>query len=254
MPYAAIPTRDGATPSMLPSMLDVEAINPEATIASIGQAFDPGVFLASASPDRTIRRYRKGRVLFGQSDAADAVFYIRKGRIRITIESAQGKEAVLGFLAAGEFLGEACLIGQTRRSATATAMTETEVIRVSKAEMLRLLSTDPAFAGEFMRRLLILNGRLEENLVDQLLNSSEKRLARALLQLAHVESEGKPQSAALKIDQGTLARMVGTTRPRISQFMNKFRELGLISYDRQGLQVHDALLSSVLHESSAKCR
>lgn len=209
--------------------------------------FDPKKFLATVSHGRTVSTYRKEEVIFLQARPADAVFYVMKGKIKIVVASKQGKEAVVGLLGPGEFFGEGCLIGQPLRLATAKAMMDSEVMRVGKAEMIRVLQNEPAFAAFFMTHLLTRNSRIEEDLVDQLFNSSEKRLARTLLMLANFGKEGGPQPITAKISQETLAEIIGTTRPRVSHFMNKFRKLGFISYNGH-LEVHTALLSVVLHE------
>ncbi|MCX7363665.1 MAG: Crp/Fnr family transcriptional regulator [Alphaproteobacteria bacterium] len=207
--------------------------------------FDPKVFLATVNHGRTVSSYRKNSVVFQQSSPADAVFYIQAGRIKITVASNQGKEAVIAILGAGEFFGEGCLIGQPLRLSTAKAMVESEVMRVGKAEMVRVLHAEPAFGELFIAHLLTRNSRVEEDLVDQLFNSSEKRLARTLLLLANLGKDGGPQPITTQISQETLAEIIGTTRPRVSHFMNKFRKLGFISYNGH-LQVHSSLLSVVL--------
>lgn len=209
--------------------------------------FDPKAFLATVSNRCTASALRKDELIFRQSAAADAVFYIQKGKIKIVVASKQGKEAVVGILGPGEFFGEGCLIGQPLRLATAKAMTESRVVRVSKAEMLRVLHAEQTFADLFMTHLLMRNSRIEEDLVDQLFNSSEKRLARTLLLLANFGKEGGPQPIAAGISQETLAEIIGTTRPRVSHFMNKFRKLGFISYNGH-LEVHSSLLSLLLRD------
>jgi CRP-like cAMP-binding protein len=211
--------------------------------------FDPKAFLATVSRGRTVAPYRKGGVIYRQAGAADAVFYVQKGRIKITVRSQQGKEAVIAILGAGEFFGEGCLNGQGLRLATATAMVESEVTRVNKTEMIRVLHDEPAFGELFMAHLLTRNSRVEEDLVDQLFNSSEKRLARTLLLLANFGKEGGPQAITTPISQETLAEIIGTTRPRVSHFMNKFRKLGFISYNGH-LEVHSSLLSVVLRDDA----
>jgi CRP/FNR family cyclic AMP-dependent transcriptional regulator len=211
--------------------------------------FDPKAFLATVSRGRTVAPYRKGGVIYRQAGAADAVFYVQKGRIKITVRSQQGKEAVIAILGAGEFFGEGCLNGQGLRLATATAMIESEVTRVNKTEMIRVLHDEPAFGELFMAHLLTRNSRVEEDLVDQLFNSSEKRLARTLLLLANFGKEGGPQAITTPISQETLAEIIGTTRPRVSHFMNKFRKLGFISYNGH-LEVHSSLLSVVLRDDA----
>ena len=178
---------------------------------------------------------------------ADAVFYIKKGKVKVTVVSTQGKEAVVAILGADEFLGEGCLIGQPKRLATASAMTECVTMRVDKAEILRVLQDEPAFSEMFISHILARNARVEEDLVDQLFNSTEKRLARVLLLLANFGKEGRPEPIIAKISQETLAEMIGTTRSRVSHFMNKFRELGFIDYNGH-LEVHSSLLSVVLND------
>jgi CRP/FNR family cyclic AMP-dependent transcriptional regulator len=208
-------------------------------------AFDPKAFLATVNHGRTVHDYRKEDVVFLQASPADAVFYIHKGKIKIVVASKQGREAVVAILGPGEFFGEGCLIGQPLRLATARAMTDSEVMRVGKAEMVRVLHAEPAFAELFTAHLLTRNSRAEEDLVDQLFNSSEKRLARTLLMLASFGKEGGPQPITTPISQETLAEIIGTTRPRVSHFMNKFRRLGFINYNGH-LEVHSSLLSVVL--------
>jgi CRP/FNR family transcriptional regulator, cyclic AMP receptor protein len=209
--------------------------------------FDPKIFLATVDGGRTVSKYRKDDVIFSQGAPADAVFYIQKGKVKVAIASAQGKEAVIAILDAGSFFGEGCLIGQPLRLARAAAMTDSSVMRVEKAEMVRVLHAEPIFGEMFTAYLLTRNSRIEADLVDQLFNSSEKRLARTLLLLANIGKEGGPEPVLTKISQETLAEMVGTTRSRISKFMNKFRKLGLIDYNGQ-LRVHSSLLSVVLQE------
>ena len=211
------------------------------------KTFDPKVFLATVSHGRTMSQYAKDAVVFPQAGPADSVFYIQKGRVKIVVESEQGKEAVVAMLGPGEFFGEGCLIGQPLRLAAARAMAESEILRVGKTEMIRVLHDQPAFGELFMSHLLIRNSRVEADLVDQLFNSSEKRLARALLMLANFGKEGAPQPIATKISQETLAEIVGTTRSRVSYFMNKFRKLGFIDYNGT-LKVHSSLLSVILHD------
>jgi CRP-like cAMP-binding protein len=210
-------------------------------------AFDPKAFLATVDGGRTVSDYRKDGVVFSQGAPADAVFYIQKGKVKVAVTSEQGKEAVVAILDAGSFFGEGCLIGQPLRLARATAMIDSSVMRVEKAEMVRVLHTEPTFGEMFMAYLLTRNSRIEGDLVDQLFNSSEKRLARTLLLLANFGKEGRPEPVLTKISQETLAEMVGTTRSRVSQFMNKFRKLGFIDYNGH-LQVHSSLLSVVLHD------
>ena len=209
--------------------------------------FDPKVFLATVDGGRTISSYRKNDVIFAQGDPADAVFYLQKGKVKVAVSSAQGKEAVIAVLGAGEFFGEGCLIGQPMRLATAKAMTEAIAMRLERAEMVRVLHAEPSFAEMFTFHLMTRNSRVEEDLVDQLFNSSEKRLARILLLLANFGKEGRPEPITTKLSQETLADMIGTTRPRVSFFMNKFRKLGFIEYNGD-LKVHSSLLSIVLRD------
>jgi CRP-like cAMP-binding protein len=212
-------------------------------------AFNPAEFLAKADAGRTISKYRAQQVVFSQGDAADSVFYVQKGKIKLTVVSSQGKEAVVALLGADEFCGEGCLAGQTRRIATAIAMTECEIMRLEKTAVLRVLREEPSFSEMFVSHLLARSIRVEADLVDQLFNSSEKRLARALLLLANFGKEGRPEPIITKISQETLAEMIGTTRSRVSFFMNKFRRLGFITYNGE-MEVHSSLLSVVLADQS----
>jgi CRP-like cAMP-binding protein len=209
--------------------------------------FDPKIFLAKVGAGRNIMDYRKGQVVFSQGDPADAIFYIQQGKLKVTVISKQGKEAVIAILAADDFFGEGCLAGQVKRMATATAMTDCAVLRLEKAETVRVLHDEPVFSELFLHYLLSRNIRIEEDLVDQLFNSSEKRLARVLLLLANFGKEGKPEPVIAKISQETLAEIVGTTRARVNFFMNRFRKLGFIDYNG-GLYVHSSLLNVVLHD------
>jgi len=187
----------------------------------------------------------KKEVVFAQGDDADAVFYIKKGKIKVAVLSPEGKEAVVALLGPDEFVGEGCLIGQPKRLATASAMTECQLMRVERTEIMRVLHDEPAFSQMFVAHILTRNARVEEDLVDQLFNSTEKRLARTLLLLANFGKEGRPEPILAKISQETLAEMIGTTRSRVSHFMNKFRKLGFISYNGH-LEIHNSLLSVVL--------
>ena len=210
-------------------------------------AFDPDVFLATLSRGRTTVDYQTGQLVFSQGDVADAVFYVARGKIKIFVVSEQGREAVVALLGEGDFFGEGCLIAQPLRLATAASMTDATVMRIEKTEMIRVLHVEPAFAEAFTTHLLTRNSRTEADLVDHLLNSSEKRLARTLLLLANFGKEGRPEPITTKISQETLAEMIGTTRPRVSFFMNKFRKLGFIEYNGK-LQVHSSLLSVILRD------
>ena len=195
----------------------------------------------------TTKEHRKKQVIFSQGSRADAVFYIEKGKVKLTVLSSRGKEAVVAILGNGDFFGEGSLAGQPLRMTTATAMTECTILRVEKDTMMRMLHNEPAFADLFVAYLLSRNVRIEEDLVDQLFNSSEKRLARILLLLTRFGKDGHQETVVPKISQETLAEMVGTTRSRVSFFMNKFRKLGFIGYNG-GLQVHSSLLGVVLHD------
>jgi len=209
--------------------------------------FDPEGLLTKVNGGRTIADFDQHQVIFSQGDPADAIFHIQKGKVKLTVVSKQGKEAVVGILAAGDFLGEGCLAGQPYRMSTATTMTECSIIKLEKAAMVGLLHKEPAFSELFVAHLLSRNIRFEEDLVDQLFNSSEKRLARVLLLLANFGKEGKPELVIPKMSQETLAGIVGTTRSRVSFFMNRFRKLGFIHYNG-GLKVHSSLLNVVLHD------
>lgn len=210
-------------------------------------AFNPTTFLAKVGNGKTILKSRKKDVLFSQGDAADAVFYIQEGKVKLTVVSTKGKEAVVAILERTAFFGEGCLAGQPVRMAAATALDPSTIVRIDKSAMLRLLHDEPTFSELFMAYLLSRNIRIEADLVDQLFNSSEKRLARILLLLAHFGKESKPETVIAKISQETLAEMVGTTRSRISFFMNRFRKLGFIEYNG-GLHVHSSLLNIILHD------
>jgi CRP/FNR family transcriptional regulator, cyclic AMP receptor protein len=211
--------------------------------------FDPQTFLTTINGGRTIVTFPKKQTIFGQGDSSDAVFYIQKGRVRLTVVSKTGKEATIGILNEGEFFGEGCLTGQALRMCSATAMTDCTVMRIDKKSMMEVIHRERAFSDMFVAYLLTRNIRHEEDLVDQLFNSSEKRLARVLLLLARFGKEGKPEVAIPKISQETLAEMVGTTRGRVNFFMNRFRKLGFVNYQTGNtLQVHSSLLNVVLHD------
>lgn len=216
-------------------------------VRKVKEPFNPKVFLAKADGGRAILRYQEGQVVFQQGDAADAVFYILEGKVKITVVSEQGKEAVVAILAPDEFFGEGCLTGQPLRVATSTAMGDCEVMCVEKQAMIRVLHDEPRFSETFIAHLLERTARVEADLVDQLFNSSEKRLARALLLLANFGKDGRPEPVIAKVSQETLADMIGTTRSRVSHFMNKFRRLGFIDYNGT-LEVHSSLLNVILHD------
>jgi CRP/FNR family transcriptional regulator, cyclic AMP receptor protein len=210
--------------------------------------FDVETFLATVDGGRTLSNYRKNQTVFSQGDPADSVFYIQEGKVKVCVVSERGKEAVVAMHGKKEFFGEGCLSGQPRRLATVAAMTECVIMRLDKAAIVLALHDEPKFSEMFMTYLLARNARVEEDLVDQLFNSSEKRLARLLLLMANFGKEGRPEPVIAKISQETLAEMVGTTRSRVSAFMNKFRRLGFIEYNGH-LEVHNSLLSMVLHET-----
>ena len=214
-------------------------------------AFDPKIFLSKIGGGRTTENFAAHEIVFHQGDAASAVYYLQKGKAKITVTSEAGKEAVLAIIGPGDFFGEGCLNGHPRRMATVTTMTECSIMRLEKASMLRVLHEEPKFADLFIGHLLHRNSRVEEDLVDQLFNSSEKRLARTLLLLANFGKEGRPEPVIAKMSQETLAEMIGTTRSRVSFFMNKFRRLGFIDYngDAHGdLHVQTSLLNMVLRD------
>jgi CRP/FNR family transcriptional regulator, cyclic AMP receptor protein len=209
--------------------------------------FDPKAFLAKADRGRTISQYRKNQLIFAQGEEADSVFYVIQGKVKVTVVSEHGKEAVVAIQGPDEFCGEGCLAGQRLRIATATAMSECEIMRIEKQAIVRVLHGEPAFSDMFVAHLLTRTSRVEADLVDQLFNSSEKRLARALLLLANFGKEGRPEAVIANVSQETLAEMIGTTRSRVSHFMNKFRKLGFIKYNGQ-IEVHSSLLNVVLHD------
>jgi CRP/FNR family cyclic AMP-dependent transcriptional regulator len=210
--------------------------------------FDPNVFLSKVNGGRTISSYRQNQNVYTQGDPADSVFYIQSGKVKKIVVSEQGKEAVVALLGRGDFFGEGCLRGETLRLAAVSAMTESVIMRIPKENIVRVIHEEPAFAEMFISHLLHRYSRVEEDLVDQLFNSSEKRLARTLLLLANFGKEGQPEPILAKISQETLAEMIGTTRSRVSAFMNKFRQLGLINYNGR-IEIHRSLLNVVLHEN-----
>ena len=219
-------------------------MKPKVQLKSI---FDPKVFLTKANGGRTLADYHGNGVIFSQGDPADAVFYIQRGKVKLTVLSKQGKEAVVAILSDGDFFGEGCLAGQPLRMASATAMSDCSIVKLDKTVVLTLIHEEPSFAEIFVAHLLSRNIKIEEDLVDQLFNSSEKRLARVLLLLANFGKEGKPLPVIPKISQEVLAEIVGTTRSRVSFFMNRFRKLGFIEYNGS-LKIHSSLLTVVLHD------
>ncbi|NVN84644.1 MAG: Crp/Fnr family transcriptional regulator [Rhodopseudomonas sp.] len=211
------------------------------------EAFDPKMFLATLGAGKTILQFRKNQTIFAQGDAADTVFYIQHGKVKLTVVSQHGKEAVVGILEAGQFFGEGCLNGQPIRLSTTTAMEDCTITAVTNVTLSAAIQSEPAMATVFITHLLSRNNRIEEDLIDQLFNSSEKRLARLLLLLANFGKEGNTSHILVDISQETLAEMIGTTRSRVSFFMNKFRKLGFISYNGR-IEVHTSLLNAVLHD------
>jgi CRP-like cAMP-binding protein len=227
-----------------------QAIKPQAIIPQATKArpsFDSKTFLAHVGEGRSIGRYRKDQIVFSQGDPADAVFYIESGKVKISVVSEQGKEAVVAVPGTDEFFGESCLAGRPRRVATAAAMADSVIVRLEKAAIVRTIHQEPAFSEMFIAHLLERTIRVESDLVDQLFNSSENRLARTLLLLANFGKEGRPEPILANISQETLAEMIGTTRSRVSFFMNKFRKLGLIDYNGH-IEIHSSLLNVVLHD------
>jgi CRP-like cAMP-binding protein len=212
-------------------------------------SFDPKSFLARIGDGHGVGKYRRDQIVFAQGDPADAVFYVQKGKVKLTVVSEQGKEAVIAILGVDEFFGEGCLAGQPQRIATVTTMVDSVIARLEKAAIIQAIHQEPAFSEKFIAHLLGRSIRVEADLVDQLFNSSEKRLARLLLLLANFGKEGEPEPVIAKISQETLAEMIGTTRSRVSFFMNKFRKLGFIDYNG-GIEVHSSLLNVVLHDQS----
>jgi CRP-like cAMP-binding protein len=210
--------------------------------------FDPQAFLAKVGDGKTVLTFHKNETVFSQGEAADKVFYIQKGRVKVVVMSEQGKEAVVGIFEPGQFFGEGCLNGHPLRISTTTALEDCVVTAITKIAMLAVLHSEPKFSELFMSHLLSRNSRIEEDLVDQLFNSSEKRLARLLLLLANFGKEGSLQSIKVQVSQETLAEMIGTTRSRVSFFMNRFRKLGFISYNDK-IEVHNSLLNAVLHDT-----
>ena len=209
--------------------------------------FDPKIFLAKMGAGKTVSKYRNGQIIFSQGESADAVFYIQQGKVKLTVVSEQGKEAVVAILGPGHFFGEGCLNGHPLRIATTRAIDECVITRLEKSTMIATIHNEPEFSELFMSYLLTRNGRIDEDLIDQLFNSSEKRLARLLLLLANFGKEGRPEPIVGRYSQETLAEMIGTTRSRVSFFMNKFRKLGFIEYNGK-LEVHNSLLNVVLHD------
>jgi len=225
-----------------PTLLREQAVG-----ATPMSTFHPQTFLKQADNGKTTLKFPKKQILFSQGDASNAVFYIQAGKVKLTVVSRRGKEAVIVILKPGSFLGEECLAEQPVHLATATVVEDARIVRIDKQSMIQLLEDDRPFSALFLAYMLARNVRIQEDLVDQLFNSSEKRLARALLLMAHFGEEGKPEEVIPKISQEILAGMIGTTRSRVSFFMTKFKKKGLIHYDG-GLHVHSSLLNIVLHD------
>jgi CRP-like cAMP-binding protein len=226
----------------------VKSVNTASGRRRNSAVFEPAAFLAKTGLGRTIADLKKGQTVFSQGDAANAVFYVQKGKIKLTVISKRGKEATIALLGSGSFLGEECIAAiQPQRMATATALTPSTILRIERKEMVRVLHEEQLFSEVFVSYLLSRNTRIQEDLVDQLFNSSEKRLARALLLLAQFGKDGVPETVIPKIGQETLAEMIGTTRSRVSFFMNRFRKLGFIEYNGT-LSVHSSLLNVILHD------
>jgi CRP/FNR family transcriptional regulator, cyclic AMP receptor protein len=224
-------------------------MTPVAATAQKLKQFDPRIFLSIMNGGRKLVDFAKKQAIFRQGDASEAVFYIQKGKVQLTVVSKTGKEAIIGILKPGDFFGESCLTGEPLRLSSATALTDCSVMRIEKSSMMRVLHEEHALSDVFVAYLLARNIQYEADLVNQLFNSSEKRLARVLLMLAHFGKEGAPETVIPKISQATLADMVGTTRSRVNFFMNKFRKMGFIDYDSGSkLQVHSSLLNVVLHD------
>jgi CRP-like cAMP-binding protein len=234
--------------SLRPTATSKAIYSPGIETSQQNDAFDPRLFLTKLKTGKTSQEYRSDETVFSQGDAADSVFYIKTGKVKLTVVSKRGKEAVVALLPEGSFFGEGCLAGQSVRMSTASSVERSTIIRVEKPVMLNLLHREPEFAERFLAYLLARNIRMEADLVDHLFNSSEKRLARLLLLLANFGQESKPIPIIAKMSQETLAEMIGTTRSRVSFFLNRFRDLGFIDYNGGGMHVHSSLVSVVLHD------
>ena len=236
------------------TLKDLPGIFPRSKAGIIRRPTEPHVafklqaFLKAVGEGKSLAKYRKGEIVFAQGDPCDGVFYVQSGDCKVSVISEQGKEAVVALHGKGDFFGEGCLNGQPRRLATVTAMSDLKLMRFESAAIQRVLHDEPDFSEFFISYLLTRNARVEADLVDQLFNSSEKRLARLLLLMANFGKEGKPEPVIAKLSQETLAEMIGTTRSRVSAFMNKFRKLGFIEYNGD-LKVHNSLLNVILHDA-----
>ena len=218
------------------------------TIPGIMLPFDPQILLTRIVAGKSVREYQADDAIFSQGDSADAVFYIQTGKVKLTVVSTSGKEAVIAYLPEKSFFGEGSIAGQQLRISTASALQSCTIVRIEKTVMLGLLSREPEFSGQFLSHMLSRNVRMEADLVDHLFNSSEKRLARLLLMMANFGQDSKPTPAIAKISQETLAEMIGTTRSRVSFFLNRFRDLGFINYSCSGMHINNSLVSVVLHD------
>jgi CRP/FNR family cyclic AMP-dependent transcriptional regulator len=242
-------TRDRIAPSKLAWMKPKNGRSGNGRNGNGRNGFDPESFLATAGVGRTLLKLEAKQVLFSQGESADAIFYIQKGRLKLTVVSKRGKEATIALLGAGEFVGESCIAAaQPIRQATATAVADCEILKIAREDMVRVLREEHAFSDVFVSFLLARNARIQADLVDQLFNSSEKRLARILLLLAQFGKDSKPETVIPKISQETLAEMIGTTRSRVSFFMNRFRTMGFIAYSAGAMQIHGSLLNVILHD------
>jgi len=246
---AKAPNGSAAARPVMAELVDKELALRKPARSTLAKGFNAADFLATAGLSKAIVERPKNATIFSQGDTADSVFYIQKGKVKIAVVSAQGKEATVAVLSAGEFVGEDCIATtHPLRLLTATAMSDCVLLKIGKQEMLRALSQEHAFSDVFVSFLLARNARIQEDLIDQLFNSSEKRLARTLLLLAQFGKEGKPEIVIPKLSQESLAEMVGTTRSRVSFFMNRFRKMGLIEYSGADIKVHSSLLNVVLHD------
>jgi CRP-like cAMP-binding protein len=247
-PIKRTKTHSGSSaPSLTVSSMSVE-LNPLEVLPELASSFDPHLLLTKLSAGKSTQAYLAEEAVFSQGDVANAVFYIQSGRVKLTVVSKSGKEAVVAILPEGSFFGEGCLAGQPLRMATASVDQASTIVRVEKHAMVEMLHQEPEFAERFLSYLLTRNIRMESDLVDHLFNSSEKRLARLLLLMANFGQESKPIPLIARMSQETLAEMIGTTRSRVSFFMNRFREMGFIDYNGGGMHIHSSLVSVVLHD------
>ena len=235
------------TPFVGPELVDLGVAKTPRPSTKRTPKFNPVTFLSAPGVARTVTQYEKGDPVFSQGDPCHHVYYVQKGGVKLSVVSETGQEAIIAMLSPGDFFGEGCLAGQTVRMGTATAVTASTIMEVKKESMQRVLHEEHAFSDRFIKHMLARNVRIEEDLIDQLFNSSEKRLARALLLLARYGKQDRPQRVVPKISQESLAAMIGTTRPRVNFFLNKFRKLGFIEYNGE-LKINSSLLTVVLHD------